>query len=245
MPVTPGVAQGLGSVGIGGPAAANIAGGATKAVGKGAQFLGGPAALGLAGRYMPVLGGVAELATTGDVVSAGGSVAGGMGGAKLGAMLGAPLGPVGVGAGALIGSVVGSGAGSKVAKGAQNAIGSAIGMGINQLERAGIIGPYGTAPGITPEMIRMQQEMGRVQGQQQLATNAGLLQQTERFREGELNRNMRALNQVGNIQGGLAGMKIAGNLTDRQLQEAGGNFRSMINAANPYANVSTGASVNI
>ena len=145
----------------------------------------------------------------------------------------------------MIGSVVGSGAGSKMAKGAQNAIGSAIGMGSNQLERAGVIGPYGTMPGITPEMIRMQQQYGQVASQQMLNTNAGLLQQTERFREGELNRSMRAMNQVGQIQGGLAGMKIAGNITDRQLAEGGGNFRSMINAANPYANVSTGASVNI
>ena len=98
MPMTPGAAGALGNIGISPQLASQIGGYGTQGLQKGAQFLGGAGAQKLAGRYMPVLGGVAELATTGDVVSAGGSVVGGMGGAKLGAMLGAPLGPVGVGA---------------------------------------------------------------------------------------------------------------------------------------------------
>ena len=245
MPVTPGVAQGLGAVGIGGGAAANIAGGLTQGIGKGTQFLAGPGALGLAGRYMPALGGVAELATTGDIVSAGGSVAGGIGGAKLGALMGAPLGPVGIGAGALIGSLVGSEGGKKLAKGAQSAITGGVAGAGNLAERTGMIGPYGTQPGLTYQMIAQAGKMNQVQMQNALALNGGMMQQADRFRENELNRSMRAMNQMGMIQGGLAGMKMTGQLADRQLAEGGANFRGAIASANPYANVSTGATVSM
>jgi hypothetical protein len=209
---------------------------------------GGGGFAGVAGKFMnsipkgtftkglPIAGGLLT-AAQGDVLGGVGMAGGGI----LGGMVGGPLGAV---VGSTVGGPVLKGAAGLLGMGAQ-AVGGAPGAIANAAERGGLIGPYGQRPGLTQQDRNMMLEMGQVSNQNQLALNAGLMQQYDRMADGNLNRSMRQQNQLAMNLAGLGAMKGSFGLADRSMQEGGANFRAAVAAQNPYAGAGLGSAVNM
>ena len=89
------------------------------------------------------------------------------------------------------------------------------------------------------------QRLGTIQNQNQLALNAGLLQQYDRAAEGNLNRTLRQQNQLANNLAGLGAMKYGAQLQERGMMEGGANFRSMLGSQNPYSGDGLGSAVSM
>lgn len=219
--------------------ALSAAGGeAKKGLGKGYEKIGGTKAI--AGRYMPLAGGLISL--MGNPTDIGGAAGTGLGG-MLGAGLGAPLGPVGMLAGSAIGSAVGGGLGTA----AQNLLvgGAKAAMGIpgaiaGQQREAGVSpgiipGVSGTGIGFSDSDIKKIEELSRITGQSQVDIARQMLPITNEFRNAEVQRQMQLNQQTGQLTGALNRQLYTAQLAQGAQSEAGATTRTMMTAANPYA----------
>lgn len=196
---------------------------ATQATTKAVQGAGGlrgigRAGLGLAGKYAPLVGGGIQL-LQGDPLGAVGSVAGGM--------LGAPLGP--------LGSIAGAALGGAAAKGIANlATGAAQAVSRGQMAR-------GESPGVIPGVggkevgagVTMQDIQTLAQLQPQIAEQ--LMPTYNAMRDADMNRQMQLNQQLGQLTGALNQQKYMAQLAGGAQSESGATTRSILTAANPYA----------
>ena len=219
--------------------ALSAAGGeAKKGLGKGYEKLGGTKAL--AGRYMPLAGGLISL--MGDPTNIGGAAGTGLGGV-IGAGLGAPLGPVGMLAGSAIGSTIGGGLGTAaqglLVGGAKAALGIPGAIAGQQREAGvspGIIpGVSGTGIGFSDSDIKKIEELSRITGQSQVDIARQMLPITNEFRNAEVQRQMQLNQQTGQLTGALNRQLYTAQMGLGAQQQAGETTRTMMTAANPYA----------
>lgn len=218
--------------------ALSAAGGeAKKGLGKVYEKIGGAKVI--AGRYMPLAGGLISL--IGNPTDIGGAAGTGLGGV-VGAGLGAPLGRVGMLAGSAIGSAVGGGLGTA----AQNLLvgGAKAAMGIpgaiaGQQREAGIspgvLPGTGTGIGFSDADIKRIEELSRITGQSQVEIARQLLPITNQFRNAEVQRQAQLNQQTAQLTGALNRQLYTAQLAQGAQSEAGATTRTMMTAANPYA----------
>jgi hypothetical protein len=192
---------------------------ATKAVkGAGGIKALGTRGLGLAGRYAPLVGGGLQL-MQGDVLGAVGSTAGGM--------LGSVLGPVGAIAGATLGG--------PALKGIAGLAGGAAQAATGALREAGKSGLFGGGVEISDADVKRIEELSRVTGLSQVEVARQMLPIRQEFAEAEKQRLMQLNQQTAQLTGALNRQLYTAQLAGGAQQQAGETVRTMMTAANPYA----------
>ena len=217
------------------------AGKATEQLGKAGQGIQkGYARMGgtpsLAGRYMPLLGG--GLALAADPTNIGGAVGTTVGG-MAGTALGTPLGPLGMLAGSVLGSAIGGGVGSA----AQNLLGGAAQAATRAVTGAereagrspGILPGTSTGIGFTDQNMKDIAELSRITGQSQVDIARQMMPIQNEFRNAEMQRQMQLNQQTGQITGALNRQMYTAQLAGGAQSQAGETVRTMMTAANPYA----------
>ena len=195
-----------------------------------------PAAYG-AGSIMggDVLGGVGEIAGG----AAGAGLSGGLAKAaeqavgKMGTK-GRLLAPIAGGAvrlaGGLLGGAVGGGLAGGLGQAAQAAVGAGKEAARERGESPGLI--PGTGKGID-EGVSMDQIEQLIKTQPELARQ--LMPTYNAMRDADMNRQMQLNQQLGQLTGGLNQQKYMAQLAGGAQQQAGETTRSILTAANPYA----------
>jgi len=201
---------------------------------KGYQKIGGTKAL--AGRYMPLLAG--GLALAADPTNIGGAVGTGLGG-----VIGTGLGAVGGAPGMLIGSALGSTIGGGLGTAAQNLLGGAAKAATQAVTGAqreagrspGLIPGTGTGIGFSDADVARIAELSRITGQSQVDIARQMMPIQNEFRNAEMQRQMQLNQQTGQITGALNRQMYTAQLAGGAQSEAGATVRTMMTAANPYA----------
>ena len=214
---------------------------AKKGAGKAYEKVGGTRAI--AGRYMPLAGGVLSL--LGDPTNIGGAAGtglGGMLGAGLGAAVGGPLAPVTSLVGSALGSAVGGGLGTAAqgllvggAKAAMGIPGALAGQEREAGRSPGILPGTGTGIGFSDSDVQRIAELSRITGQSQVEIARQMLPITNEFRNAEMQRQMQLNQQTGQLTGALNRQLYTAQLAQGAQTEAGATTRTMMTAANPYA----------
>lgn len=198
----------------------------------GYEKIGGTKAV--AGKYMPALGGVMSLMA--DPTNVGGAAGNALGG-MAGAALGSPLGPVGALAGSVIGSTVGGGIGTALQSGIVGAAKAATGIpqavSSSQMAR-------GESPGVIPGIGGKSIEslgMGDIERLMQIQrqNTEALMPTYNAMRNADMNRQMQLNQQLGQLTGGLNQQRYMAELAGGAQSQAGATTRTMLTAANPYA----------
>lgn len=203
-----------------------MAGRATEATGKALAGAGGVkglarTGLGIAGKYAPLIGGGIQL-MQGDPLGAVGSVGGGI--------LGSALGPLGAIGGAAIGGAALKGI-ANLATGAAQAVTG------GQMAR-------GESPGIIPGVDGKEvggldsgkiNELAKSLGMTQVEVAEKLMPTYNAMRNADVNRQMQLNQQLGQLTGALNQQKYMAQLAGGAQSEAGATTRSILTAANPYA----------
>ena len=200
---------------------------------------------------LPAMYGLGSL-TQGDVAQGVGEIAGGVAGAKLsgglasaaekavGAMgtKGRLLAPIVGGAVRLAGGLVGGGVGG----GVTSAVAGGLGRAAEGITGAAARGQMarGESPGVIPgvtgkgiEGLTMEQIKELAMLNPKVAEQ--LMPTYNRMRDSDMNRQMQLNQQLGQLTGALNQQKYMAQLAGGAQSEAGATTRSILTAANPYA----------
>jgi hypothetical protein len=190
--------------------------------------LGGTPAL--AGRYMPLAG--VGLSLIADPTNIGGAAGTGIGGA-IGAGLGTPLGPLGMFAGSALGSAIGGGLGTALQKGLVGGAKAAVDTVTGARREEGKSGLFGGGVGdLDAGKIN---ELAKSLGMTQVEVAEKLIPSYNAMRNADVNRQMQLNQQLGQLTGALNQQKYMAQLAGGAQSEAGATTRSILTAANPYA----------
>jgi len=200
---------------------------------------------------LPAIYGLGSL-TQGDVAQGVGEIAGGVAGAKLsgglasaaekavGAMgtKGRLLAPIVGGAVRLAGGLVGGGVGGGVASAAAGGAARAAEGITGALSRGQMA--RGESPGVVPGVGAKGIEglgMGDIERLLQIQTQntQALMPMYEKMRNADMGRQMQLNQQLGQLTGAINQQKYMAQLAGGAQSEAGATTRSILTAANPYA----------
>lgn len=208
----------------------NAAGDVAQKAGKKYAAIGGTKAV--AGKYMPLLGVGLSLAS--DPTNIGGAAGTGIGGV-IGAGLGAPLGPVGMFAGSVLGSTIGGGLGGALQQGLVGGAKAAVDTVTGARREQGKSGLLGGGVEISDKFMKDVAEVSRITGQSQVEVARQMLPIQQQFRDAEMQRQMQLNQQTAQLTGALNRQLYTAQMGLGAQQQAGETTRTMMTAANPYA----------
>lgn len=186
----------------------------------------------VAGKYMPLLGVGLSLAS--DPTNIGGAAGTGIGGA-IGAGLGTPLGPVGMLAGSAIGSAIGGGIGGALQQGLVGGTKAVVDAVTGARREEGKSGLFGSGVGYSDKDINQAVDYARRLGMNEVEIARQLLPVQQQFRDSEVQRMMQLNQQTAQLTGALNRQMYTAQLAGGAQQQAGATTRTMMTAANPYA----------
>ena len=186
----------------------------------------------VAGKYMPLLGVGLSLAS--DPTNIGGAAGTGIGGA-IGAGLGTPLGPVGMLAGSAIGSAIGGGIGGALQQGLVGGTKAVVDAVTGARREEGKSGLFGSGVGYSDKDINQAVDYARRMGMNEVEIARQLLPVQQQFRDSEVQRMMQLNQQTAQLTGALNRQMYTAQLAGGAQQQAGATTRTMMTAANPYA----------
>jgi|31_taG_2_1085359.scaffolds.fasta_scaffold00847_9 hypothetical protein len=188
----------------------------------------------VAGKYMPLLGvGLSLASDPTNIGGAAGTGIGGVLGAGLGAAVGGPLAPITSLAGSAIGSAIGGGIGGALQQGLVGGTKAVVDAVTGARREEGKSGLFGGGVGdLDAGKIN---ELAKSLGMTQVEVAEKLVPSYNAMRNADVNRQMQLNQQLGQLTGALNQQKYMAQLAGGAQSEAGATTRSILTAANPYA----------
>jgi len=188
----------------------------------------------VAGKYMPLLGvGLSLASDPTNIGGAAGTGIGGVLGAGLGAAVGGPLAPITSLAGSAIGSAIGGGIGGALQQGLVGGTKAVVDAVTGARREEGKSGLFGGGVGdLDAGKIN---ELAKSLGMTQVEVAEKLIPSYNAMRNADVNRQMQLNQQLGQLTGALNQQKYMAQLAGGAQSEAGATTRSILTAANPYA----------
>jgi len=188
----------------------------------------------VAGKYMPLLGvGLSLASDPTNIGGAAGTGIGGVLGAGLGAAVGGPLAPITSLAGSAIGSAIGGGIGGALQQGLVGGTKAVVDAVTGARREEGKSGLFGGGVGdLDAGKIN---ELAKSLGMTQVEVAEKLVPSYNAMRNADVNRQMQLNQQLGQLTGALNQQKYMAQLAGGAQSESGATTRSILTAANPYA----------